>query len=59
MYVERYLYDLQADPYESVNLIGRGGCDKQVADELMERLKMRMVTAGEDRPVIKPARYYA
>lgn len=58
-YVERYLYDLCADPYESVNLIGRGGYYREVADDLMARLKRRMVEAGEQEPVIHRARYYA
>lgn len=59
VYVERYLYDLKADPHESVNLIGREGYYREVADELMERLKKRMVAAGEEEPVIERARHYA
>jgi len=58
-YVERYLYDLQADPYESVNLIGRRGIYRDAADELMQRLKRRMTEAGEPAPEIRPARHYA
>ncbi|HOX37900.1 MAG TPA: sulfatase-like hydrolase/transferase [Candidatus Brocadiia bacterium] len=58
-YVERYLYDLYADPHEMVNLAGRPGRYREVADDLMERLKERMTQAGEDLPVIHPARHYA
>jgi arylsulfatase A-like enzyme len=58
-YVERYLYDLYADPHESVNLVGRGGYYRDIADDLMARLKSRMVGAGEQKPMIQKARYYA
>jgi arylsulfatase A-like enzyme len=57
-YVERYLYDLHADPFEQVNLIGRAAY-REIADDLMVRLKRRMVAAGEAEPTIVPARYYA
>lgn len=57
-YVEQYLYDLAADPWEMVNLVGRRDYRK-VADELAERLKKRMVRAGEVEPEIVPARFYA
>lgn len=56
-YVERHIYDLAADPWEQVNLIGRRDY-RQVADELGERLKRRMVEAGEKEPRIVPARHY-
>ncbi len=56
-YVERHLYDLAADPYEMVNLVGRREY-RQVAEELRERLKRRMVAAGEEEPEIVEARYY-
>ncbi|MFH1708735.1 MAG: sulfatase-like hydrolase/transferase [Planctomycetota bacterium] len=59
VYVDRYLYDLKADPHESVNLIGRGGFHRNVADDLMERLKRRMAEAGEAVPEIRKAEYYA
>ncbi|MWG35005.1 sulfatase-like hydrolase/transferase [Halomarina oriensis] len=52
-YVERYLYDLRADPAERINLVGRPEY-REVADELLERLANRMVAAGEDRPEILP-----
>ena len=57
-YVERYLYDLRADPHEAVNLVGRGD-SRAVADVLRARLIERMLAAGEPRPTIEPARYYA
>ena len=57
-YVERYLYDLYADPHEQVNLVGRPAY-REVADGLRERLIRRIVAAGEDGPVVTPALYYA
>ena len=57
-YVEYQIYDLFADPHEQVNLIGRSEY-REVADALCERLKRRMVQAGEKEPRIQPARYYA
>ena len=53
-YVEQYLYDLQADPYELANLIGRES-HREVADVLKERLIRRMVEAGEEAPTIENA----
>ena len=53
-YVEEYLYDLQADPYELTNLVGVEAF-RVVADDLRERLIRRMVEAGEAAPVIEPA----
>ncbi|MCC2686375.1 MAG: arylsulfatase [Paenibacillaceae bacterium] len=53
VYVEEYLYDLHADPYELNNLIHRkvsGG----VVEDLRDRLIRRMVEAGESAPVIEP-----
>lgn len=45
-YVEEFLYDLQADPYELNNLIGL--CSHQeVAKVMRERLLRRMAEAGE------------
>jgi len=40
-YVERYLYDLRADPYERTNLIGRDDY-RGVADDLQDRLHDRI-----------------
>ena len=54
-YVERYLYDLRADPAEQTNLVGRPAY-RGVADDLRERLAERMVAAGEERPEILPFR---
>lgn len=45
-YVEAYLYDLLADPYELNNLIGRES-HREVSRVLRERLQRRMVAAGE------------
>ncbi|MDH7571668.1 MAG: sulfatase-like hydrolase/transferase, partial [Armatimonadota bacterium] len=53
-YVEQYLYDLEADPYELVNLVGFES-HQEVAAVLRERLIRRMVAAGEAPPVIEPA----
>ncbi|MGQ9699243.1 MAG: sulfatase-like hydrolase/transferase, partial [Armatimonadota bacterium] len=58
VYVERYLYDLAADPHEQVNLVGRSDY-RSVADELRDRLLARMEAAGETRAEIQPARYPA
>lgn len=53
-YIEEFLYDLYADPYELSNL---AGCEshREVADRMRERLVRRMVEAGEAAPVIEPA----
>ncbi len=53
-YVEEYLYDLAADPYELTNLLGRTS-HQEVARILRERLIRRMVEAGEAAPEILPA----
>lgn len=53
-YAEDYLYDLQADPHELVNLIGFES-HGAVADALRERLIRRMVAAGEEAPTIVAA----
>lgn len=53
-YVEEYLYDLQADPYELTNLAGVES-HRQTADVLRERLVRRMVEAGEPAPTIDQA----
>ena len=44
-YTEAFLYDLQADPYELVNLVGLESHQK-VAEVMRERLLRRMVAAG-------------
>lgn len=56
-YVEEFLYDLQADPYELINLIGLES-HQEVATVMRQRLIRRMVEAGEVEPTIElaPAR---
>jgi arylsulfatase A-like enzyme len=53
-YVEQFLYDLEADPYELNNLVGRKS-HQEVAQMLREQLKKRMHMAGEHVPAIEPA----
>lgn len=53
-YVEEYLYDVAADPYELTNLLGFAS-HQEVATILRERLIRRMVEAGEAAPTIEPA----
>jgi len=53
-YVEQYLYDLQADPYELTNLV-TAESHRAVTDVLRERLIRRMVEAGEPVPTIQPS----
>lgn len=56
-YVEYQLYDDYADPHQLVNLAGRDE-SREIASRLRERLKARMVEAGEAEPVIEEARLY-
>lgn len=53
-YVEQYLYDLEADPYELCNLIGMTS-HQDVARIMSQRLVRRMIESGEDAPEILPA----
>jgi len=53
-YVEQFLYDLQADPYELTNLIGLES-HQEVAAVLCQRLQRRMQEAGEEAPKIESA----
>ncbi|MEW6752992.1 MAG: sulfatase-like hydrolase/transferase [Candidatus Latescibacterota bacterium] len=53
-YVEQYLYDLQADPWELTNLVGLES-HRMVADALRDRLLRRLRQAGEEVPRITPA----
>ena len=53
-YAEEFLYDLQSDPYELANLVGRES-HAEVAAMMRERLIRRMVQAGEAAPTIEPA----
>ena len=53
MYLEDFLYDLEADPHERSNLVA----DASLADvraELAAILKRRMAQAGEKIPQIDP-----
>jgi len=55
VYVEEYLYDLEADPHQRNNLVA----DSAYTDtrhELATRLSARMTAAGEEPPRIEPAR---
>lgn len=57
-YVERYLYDLHADPHQRVNLVGRPDY-RGIADELRERL-CACIAKYEDRTAeIHRAEYHA
>ena len=53
LYVEDFLYDLENDPHEQRNLV-RSAEHIQVRETLAQRLKSRMVQAGEDAPEIIP-----
>jgi arylsulfatase A-like enzyme len=53
-YVEYMLYDLNADPYQQVNLAGRVPYQK-IATELRQRLLARMREASGERATIEPA----
>ena len=53
-YVEEFLYDLQADPYELTNLIEMES-HREVANVMQRRLLRRMVEAGEEEPEIELA----
>lgn len=50
-YVEEFLYDLEADPYELTNLVAHES-HREVRNYLRERLVKRMAEAGEAEPVI-------
>ncbi|MHA1730664.1 MAG: sulfatase-like hydrolase/transferase [Promethearchaeota archaeon] len=54
LYVEDFLYDLEADPHELDNLVG-SPAHASTRRELAERLVSRMVAAGEAPPTIVPA----
>lgn len=53
-YVETYLYDLEADPYELTNLVGLPS-HREVSDRLADRLLDWMKIAGEPEAIIEPA----
>jgi uncharacterized sulfatase len=52
IYVERYLYDLAADPAERVNLVRRPAY-RERAEELRERLLTRIEEVEDERPDIR------
>ena len=54
LYVEEFLYDLEADPYELRNLI-EAESHAEVCQQLRQRLIKRMVEAGETAPAIETA----
>ena len=54
VYTESFLYDLEADPHERNNLVSDAGCT-EVRAELGERLKRRLIEAGEAAVEIRPA----
>src|SRR5262249_1086361 len=56
-YVEYQLYDLLADPNQLVTLAGRGET-REIAARLRERLRARMIEAGEAPADIAPAPLY-
>lgn len=49
-YQQHQLYSLAADPYQLLNLAGRHET-RAVVDNLRERLRRRIVEAGEEMPV--------
>ena len=53
-YVEEFLYDMEADPYELRNLIGLDAL-RPVADRMKQRLVGRMIECGEKEPSIENA----
>ena len=53
VYVEDFLYDLEADPHERNNLV-ESADHAAVRAHLAERLKARIVAAGEAEPTIVP-----
>lgn len=51
IYTEEFLYDLENDPYEKINLIGNPKY-RDICNELSETLKRRMLEALEKVPII-------
>ena len=54
-YVEQYLYDLANDPHERDNLV-KDTRYAGVREDLRQKLKRRIVEAGEREPIIEAAR---
>jgi arylsulfatase A-like enzyme len=57
-YVERYLYDLAADPHEETNLVGRADYEA-VATDLRQRLRERVEAVEGQRVTVRPAEFHA
>ena len=57
-YQDFALYSIAGDPAEMLNLVGRPEY-KDIADQLREELKKRIVAAGEAEATIAPIHYYA
>ena len=55
LYVEDFLYDLDADPHERHNLVA-SAAHADIRAHLAERLKQRMAAVGETVPTIVPHR---
>jgi arylsulfatase A-like enzyme len=53
-YVEGFLYDLEEDPWQLLNLVRQDGL-RTVREEMRGRLLARMRRAGEAEPRIHPA----
>jgi uncharacterized sulfatase len=56
VYVEDFLYDLHRDPHEQDNLVASPD-HADTRAEMAQRLKRRMVAAGEAEPIIHPHGY--
>src|SRR5690625_54602 len=51
-YIEEFLYDLEADPYELTNLVGLKS-HQEVAEKLKERLLNKIEEVEKERPIIE------
>jgi len=56
-YLDFAMYHLGSDPYQKLNLIGRPEF-KEIANELREELKQRIVANGEPEPIIRPLHFF-
>jgi arylsulfatase A-like enzyme len=57
-YQDFALYSIAGDPAEALNLVGRPEY-KEIADQLREELRTRIVAAGEPEATITPIYFYA
>jgi hypothetical protein len=57
-YQDFALYSISGDPAEALNLVGRPEY-KDIADQLREELRTRIVAAGEPEATITPIYFYA